>query len=120
MRKNFLLPIALFFAILLFNFSCSSSDTAPAPNPTPTTVNVSILAMSYSPATVTVVKGTIVKWTNNGGGPHTVTADNGTTFDSSTLNVGGVFNFTTSATGTFQYHCLIHGLSMSGTLVVTN
>lgn len=116
--KKVVLIAFVFFAIML-SISCKK-DSSSTPPPAANTVDISILAMSYSPSTVTVTKGTIVRWTNNGGTTHTVTADNTTSFASPTLAAGAVFNLTTNAIGTFPYHCLIHGISMAGTLNVAN
>jgi plastocyanin len=40
--------------------------------------------------------------------PHTVTSDDGTTFDSGTIPVGGTFRHTFTRAGTFPYHCNYH------------
>ncbi len=78
---------------------------------------VSIKDFSFSPATVTVKKGTKVTWTNNDSTAHTVTADSGNGPDSSTLNPGDTYSFTFSSAGTFAYHCSFHS-NMHGTVVV--
>jgi plastocyanin len=81
------------------------------------TVNVNISGSAFSPANVTVRVGDIVRWTNNDGIAHTVTA-NGGAFNSGNLNNGATFSYTTTATGTFAYFCAIHP-GMTGTVVVT-
>ena len=73
--------------------------------------------MSFSPGTVTVKVGTIVKWTNSDAMVHTATSDNGTTFDTGNISSGSSASYTTSVVGTFTYHCNIHS-TMTGTLVV--
>lgn len=118
MKTRFLTFLAALIILILLNLSCGKGDSSTGGGSS-ITASVSILAMSYSPSTLTVKTGTIVTWTNNGGSAHTVTADNGTTFSSPNLSVGNTFVFTTVATGTFPYHCLIHGVEMAGTLVVT-
>ena len=40
--------------------------------------------------------------------PHTITSDDGTTFDSGTIPVGGTFRHTFTRAGTFPYHCNYH------------
>ena len=75
--------------------------------------------MAFSPASKTVSLGTVVKWTNNDGYSHTVTSNDGTTFNSGTVTAGGTYSYTAAVAGTFAYHCTIHGTSMSGTLIVT-
>jgi len=75
--------------------------------------------MTFTPASKSVKVGTVVKWKNDDSYAHTVTSNDGSTFDSGTINGGGTYSYTTSVTGTFEYHCTIHGLAMSGTLTVT-
>lgn len=92
------------------SFTTSASAT--------TTVTISIAGFAFSPSGKTVTAGTIVKWINNDATTHTVTSDDGTTFNSGNIAPGGNFSYTASTTGTFNYHCEIHG-SMTGTLTVT-
>jgi plastocyanin len=75
----------------------------------------------FNPATITITVGTTVTWTNTTGAPHTVTSDDGTSFDSG-INApisanGGTFSFTFTKAGTFAYHCQIHP-SMKATIIV--
>ena len=78
-------------------------------------------SFAFSPATLTVKVGTTVTWTNMTQAPHTVTSDDGKTFDSGSSNPispsGGTFSFTFSKAGTFAYHCQIHPF-MKATIIV--
>jgi len=78
-----------------------------------------MINMTFSPDTKTVVKGAVVTGTNNDGYDHTVTSNDGTSFNSGTINSGKTYSYTASVAGTFAYHCTIHGVAMSGTLIVT-
>ena len=49
---------------------------------------------------------------------HTVTADDGKTFDSGSIDPNATFSFTFKSAGTFTYHCGFHTY-MKGTVVVT-
>jgi plastocyanin len=69
----------------------------------------------FSPSKDTVTKGTKVTWTWTGSTAHSVTFDDG---PSSPTQVGGTFSRTFDATGTFPYHCVVHGTAMSGTVTV--
>ena len=40
--------------------------------------------------------------------PHTVTSDDGQTFDSGTIAPGGTFTFKFTVAGSYPYHCNIH------------
>ena len=101
--------------------SCSKSDgyTATGGGGGDTTMaqKVNIQGMQFQPATVTVVLGTKVTWTNLDAETHTVTSDNGTSFNSGNILTGGSFSFTATSVGAYQYHCNLHP-SMLGTLYV--
>ena len=119
-KKNFL---SLFILCLLtFNISCNKSDSnsygTPPPGPGANTTNISITGSAFSPASLTVKTGTVVKWTNNDAVTHTATSDDGSTFDTGDILGGYGYskNITATKTGTFTYHCAHH--SMTGTLVV--
>jgi plastocyanin len=76
---------------------------------------------AFSPAGLTIPVGTTVIWKNMTTAPHTVTSDDGKTFDSGTANPvspqGGTFSFKFTAAGTFAYHCQFHTY-MKATIIV--
>lgn len=76
-------------------------------------------AWTFSPNDINVKTGQTVTWTNTGAVAHTVTADDGASFDSGTIAPGATFNLTPSAAGTFAYHCTFHPW-MKGTLTVSS
>jgi len=120
-KKKIFKLIGLIAITGLIAFACNkgNSYTAPAPPPDGTSpVKIAMRDMSFVPATVTVTKGTVVRWQNDDAYAHTVNSNDGTTFSSGNINGGGSFSYTTTVTGTFNYHCLIHGLPMSGILIV--
>lgn len=83
------------------------------------TNSVTIQGFAFSPADVTVKKGTTVTWTNQDSATHTVTETDGMTGpDSGDLANGKSYSFTYDTVGTFKYHCAIHP-SMTGTVTVT-
>ncbi len=93
----------------------------PRPKPTPVpqqTVTVQIVGtntFSFSPASITIMPGTIVKWINHTQAPHTVT---GGSLGSAIINPGGTYTFTFNSSGRFAYHCSIHPY-MTGMVIVT-
>lgn len=102
----------------------------PTPTPTPTqaitgpTQAVTIMKTSsgyaFNPDMLTVAVGTTVIWTNSTTAPHTVTSDDGKTFDSGASNPissGSTFSFKFTKPGTYKYHCQVHP-SMMATIVV--
>ena len=106
---------------LVIGFACgkSSNSYGGGNNGGSTSNSISLQNLAYSPSSTTVKVGTTVKWTNNDNVTHTITSNDGSTFNSGNVNPGGSFSYTTTVTGTFNYHCLIHGLAMSGVLIVT-
>lgn len=75
-------------------------------------------SFGFTPAALEIRVGTTVAWKNMSSVPHTVTSDDGTTFDSGTLAVGGTFRFTFKTAGTFSYHCNVHPYMRSVIIVV--
>jgi plastocyanin len=106
----------------------NQSDNSTANNPSPTTPSpqssnsssVSIANMSFSPATLTVKKGTSVTWTNNDSVVHTVTATTNKEHgpNSGNISPGKTYSFTFNDEGTFNYFCEVHP-SMTGKVTVT-
>lgn len=95
--------------------SQSSSNTSQAQ----ATDKVTIRNFAFSPAAITVKKGTTVTWTNQDSTAHTVTeSDSQDGPKSDNLAQGASYTFTFNTTGTFKYHCLIHP-DMIGTVTVT-
>ena len=129
----------LTLAMLLLLAACGSSTgggttnnptatTAPAPTatsaPSPTATSANTMEVdvtnnggfAFTPSTLTVTVGTTVTWRNTTSAPHTVTSDDGTTFNGM-LSTGGTFTFTFTKAGTYAYHCNIHPY-MKATIVV--
>ena len=73
---------------------------------------------TYDPAELTVPLGSMIIWTNTGAVAHTVTADDGVSFDSGSLDPQLQFSFTAESVGTLTYHCSFHPW-MTGTITVT-
>ncbi len=83
----------------------------------PTTHYIDIQNYAYSPSTITINVGDTIIWTNLDSMDHTVTSDDGVTFDSNYISTGGTFSFTFTSTGTFGYHCSPHP-GMTATVIV--
>ena len=73
---------------------------------------------NYTPADFTEVVGATITWTNTGAVAHTVTADDGASFDSGNLDPQATFSLTPDTPGTFPYHCTFHPW-MTGSFTVT-
>jgi plastocyanin len=90
---------------------------APAtPTPAPPPGDILMAGRAFSPTTLTVDAGTAVRWRNNDGREHTVTAAD-RSFDSGVMAVGATFTKVFSTPGTYRYLCAIHP-DMTGTVAV--
>ena len=80
--------------------------------------NIDIQNMAFSPSTVTINVGDIVKWTNLDSVDHSATEDSAAPlFDSGLLSNGQTYMLTGLGVGTYNYHCTPHP-SMTGTIIV--
>jgi plastocyanin len=109
---------AVLFLISSAVFTSCSKDYNSSSNPSNGTSTVSIQSMAFSPASLTVNAGTTVKWTNNDNMTHTVTSDDGTSFNSGDLTAGNSYSYQFKVSGTYNYHCALHP-EVKGTIVVT-
>ena len=110
--------------------TATTANTTPTPTATTASNGQAVTittdssgSFAFSPATLTVKVGTTVTWTNMTQAGHTVTCDDGKSFDSGISNPiaasGGTYSFTFSKVGTFPYHCQIHPF-MKATITVTS
>lgn len=90
------------------------------PTPKPQTVTIDISNFAFSPKTLTITAGTIVKWINKDSATHTTTSDSSdpASWDSGQLATNASFSFTFTRAGTYSYHCAIHPY-MTATITVT-
>ena len=96
--------------------SSDGNDENGAPVATST---VEIKNFDFTPANITVKKGTKVTWTNRDSVEHTVTETDGKTGPGSQLLAQGEsYSFTYDTAGTFAYDCMPHPY-MKGTVTVT-
>jgi plastocyanin len=78
--------------------------------------NVSVEDNRFIPQQFSVATGGAVTWVWRGSNLHDVTFDDG---PASVAQENGQYQREFSAAGTYRYHCTVHGLSMSGSVVVT-
>ena len=91
--------------------------------PTTSAATVTILTNAktigqYQPATITLKVGQSATFINNSNVDHTVSAKDGSSFDSGNLPTGSQWIFKATKPGTYPYICQYHPL-MKGTIVVT-
>ena len=82
----------------------------------PERVRVRIIDNRFRPRSITIDRGTRVRWVNRGSNPHTSTSNTGI-WDSGTLSPGEGFTRRFGRRGTFRYHCEIHP-TMTATITV--
>ena len=94
----------------------SSAKTARAEN----TLNISIGDFFFNPVNDTVIVHSTVQWTNNGSFNHGSTnqAGSGEVWSTGVIGHGASKAHTFDKLGIFPYECVVHGLSMPGTIVV--
>ncbi|CAG1013459.1 MAG: copper-binding protein [Rhizobiaceae bacterium] len=79
-------------------------------------VEVRMASFAFDPASVEVLVGDSITWTNADLAPHTATAEDGT-WDTGTLERGGRGRITFDAPGDYSYFCAYHP-HMKGTVTV--
>jgi plastocyanin len=81
---------------------------------------VTMKSMSFNPKRLQVPIGAAVVWSNKSHSKHTATSDDdGKTFDTGEIKPGDLSKpVKFEKDGEFRYHCLVHGQSMSGIIVV--
>ena len=98
----------------------SGSATANSPSSSassPGSTGVTISDFKFKPNPLTAQSGASVKVTNDDSASHTVTADDGHSFDTGTLGQGSSKTISVAKAGTYPYHCSIHAF-MHGKLIV--
>ena len=106
--------------------SAEAQSPAPSPSASPaaassaapavTTAIVDTKHFAFTPATLTVSRGTKVTFKNSDTTAHTVTATDGS-FDSGDMSEGALWSHTFKKPGTYNYTCTYHTY-MQGTIIV--
>jgi plastocyanin len=78
---------------------------------------VRITDFQFAPTTLAAKSGTQVAVTNAGATAHTVTSDDGSSFDTGPIDPGSSQKLPAAKPGTYAYHCSIHPF-MKAKLVV--
>lgn len=122
MRLQKLQPAALIAAVVVLSTvlaACQPKVGGPGTFPTPNaenstpsvpeTASITISNFAYSPTSVKVRPGATIRVTNKDKVGHTVTSDDGTSFDTGILAQDATGEFTAPMTaGTYSYHCTPH------------
>jgi plastocyanin len=105
--------------ILILAAAAAALAAAPAWAATRTVrIDDNYFVRSGSPPTVTVAKGTVVKWRWRGTRRHNVTVDSGPRYFESRTKRSGRFKRTMRIRGAYRIVCTVHDPGMSMRLVV--
>jgi plastocyanin len=111
--------VAYVGAALCFSLASVAGVVAAAAASTNPVVSVSVHDFAFTPNTLTIVKGTQVRFTNTGESLHRVVSDDGS-FDSHPLQPGHNATFTFDTAGVFHLHCEIHpAMTMTVTVLAS-
>ena len=100
------------FGVMLALGALSAEEAKGDPKTTITIDN-----FTFTPAELTIAKGTTITWVNHDDIPHSV-VENDKKFRSKALDTDDSYSFTFAAEGTFQYFCGLHP-HMVGKVIVT-
>jgi plastocyanin len=106
MRRPLLIGVAA-AAVLLGGTAAEAAMDHAMDGATPQGAEVSMQYAAFAPVHVDVLAGDEVMWTNTSARAHTVGADDGS-FDSERVAVGGTYERSFDAAGTYLYHCRLH------------
>jgi plastocyanin len=115
MKKRILLLVSILVTAAFVMVSCYKSKSSY--NSNTNTSKVSITSAGYSPASLTITKGSTVTWTNNDNMSHTVTTTEGS-INSGDIAPGSSYTKTFTTAGTYNYSDM-HNSNMTGVLIVT-
>ncbi len=85
-------------------------------------VTIAIKSFAFNPRSITVKKGTTIRWSQQDSVTHTVTSTSsppGVEFDSGNLRQGETFDYTFTVAGTYEYRCQIHTPPVTGKIIVS-
>jgi len=100
--------------------TCTADDKNGDKSTQPKSVTVTMKSLSYEPKKLEIRVGDAVAWKNKAFAAHTATSDDdGKTFDTGSVEPGESSKAVKfEKEGEFKYHCVVHGKTMSGTIVV--
>lgn len=116
---KFIVPLIMVGFISVFTSSCSKSDDVVAVTTDTVAQKINIRSAQFDPSPVTILSGIKITWMNADSVAHSVVSDDGISFNSGNINAGSSYSFTSSATGTYNYHCGIHP-AVKGIIYVVN
>jgi plastocyanin len=114
--RPILIAAAATLATACGHSSRATTDNAPKA-PGASTASITIAGFKFTPGPIKVRSGASVEVTNTDDAAHTLTADDGHSFDSGTVEHDKSTSVRAPRPGRYMYHCQIHSY-MTGSLVV--
>ena len=105
--------LRLTVAIMVMAMSAVAAVTAYA-----ATTTVTIKDDLFAPKSLTISKGTTVRWVWKGSSPHNVTVKSGPAKFASPTQRKGAYSKRLARAGTYRLYCTIHGARQSMTIKV--
>ncbi len=118
-------PLVVLAATAMLASGCGGDSEASTPKPSGAPAGsasagsadaVTIDDFAFSPKTLTVTAGAKITVTNDDDTAHTTTADDGSSFDTGSIDPGSSATFSVPKAGSYAYHCTIHPF-MTATIV---
>jgi plastocyanin len=100
-------------AIMVMTMSAIVAVTAYA-----ATTTVTVKDDRFAPKSLTISKGTTVRWVWRGSSPHNVTVKSGPAKFASPTQKKGAYSKRLARAGTYRLYCTIHGTKQSMTITV--
>jgi plastocyanin len=114
-KRSIVACVALLLTLLVLAPEAAARPAGDGLTGSTSRVRVRIVDNRFRPASITIDRGTVVKWKNIGSNTHTSTGDR---WDSGRISPGDTFRRRFRRRGTFSYRCTIHS-GMLGTIRVT-
>ena len=106
--RHHISSLAVVAASSMLLAACGGDSNASPPAKSTGATAVKISDFKFAPAKLTVGQGASVSVGNDDSAPHTVTSDDGHSFDTGTIDPGSSSTITAPKPGTYAYHCSIH------------
>ena len=108
--------IVVALALVVLAPAVGANERGGGPSVATQAVRVRVIDFAFRPRSLTIARGTVVRWVNRGDVTHTTTSNTG--LWNQRLAPGETFRRRFRRMGTFAYHCSIHS-QMTGTITVT-
>jgi plastocyanin len=122
--------LSAFVIIIICFISITGCKDNSSPNSTtgggnsnqPGTNEIWMQNVAFVPTSLTISKGTTIKWINKDSFDHTASSGNPSTpnslFDSGNMGQNKTFSFKFDSAGTFHFYCKVHPQMMQGVITV--